>query len=105
MILLFLSGTVALSFPSQVVLEILLEVTRIIHVEDGRQHFYDVYRQPTQNCRFDVKTTYQPFNVFSSLNLCQLFPVLLINFWIAARDTPLIHDTFFYFTVKVTKVI
>ena len=68
MILLFLSDTVALSFPSQAVLEILLEVPRIIHVKDGRQPLYDVYRQPMQNCRFDVKTFFQLFSVFSCLN-------------------------------------
>jgi hypothetical protein len=71
MILLFLSGTVALSFPSQAVLEILLEFPRIIHVEDGKQPLYDFYRQPKQNCRFDVKTVSQPFKVFSCFNLCQ----------------------------------
>jgi len=66
MILLFLSGTVALSFPSQVVLEILLEVPRIIHVEDGRHPLYDVYWKPIQSCRFDVKQLINPL-MFSAV--------------------------------------
>ena len=64
-ILLFLSGTVALSFPSQAVLDILLEVPRIINVENGRQTLYDVYRQLMENCRFYVKTVSLPLKADS----------------------------------------